>query len=221
MSQIFVSVNNSTTTPLGASASFTGVADALQSWNEIDLTVFGSPSNASGVLYFEFSRDGSIWDVSVPLVLAGLATAVPVPLRSVLPFFRVRYINGPVAQTAFRLTSVFHRAGAIRLTRFLSQAIDPNEPVDITRSVTDFQATDGTFQHVSSTQPLPVSDAAVVAQLQTLNALTPSAYDYISLGYTGSNLTTVVYKSGGAAGTVVSTLTLAYSGSLLVSVTKS
>lgn len=46
-------------------------------------------------------------------------------------------------------------------------------------------------------------------------------HDYISLGYTGSNLTSVVYKTGGSGGTTVATLTLAYSGSDLTSVTKS
>lgn len=46
------------------------------------------------------------------------------------------------------------------------------------------------------------------------------AYDYISLSYTGANLTTVVYKTGGAGGATVATLTLAYSGSTLISVTK-
>jgi|GEM_PF-3624600 len=45
--------------------------------------------------------------------------------------------------------------------------------------------------------------------------------DYISLSYTSGNLTSVVYKSGGSSGTTVATLTLAYSGSDLVSVTKS
>lgn len=60
-----------------------------------------------------------------------------------------------------------------------------------------------------------------LAQLQTLNALVPSIYDYISLSYTGSNLTGVVFKTGGSGGTTVSTLTLGYSGSDLVSVTKS
>lgn len=45
-------------------------------------------------------------------------------------------------------------------------------------------------------------------------------YDYISLGYTGSNLTTVVYKTGGSGGTTVATLTLGYSGSTLTSITK-
>lgn len=47
-------------------------------------------------------------------------------------------------------------------------------------------------------------------------------HDYIALSYTGSNLTGVVYKSGGSGGTTVATLTLAYDGSSnLTSVTKS
>lgn len=47
-------------------------------------------------------------------------------------------------------------------------------------------------------------------------------HDYVSLSYTGSNLTGVVYKTGGAGGTTVATLTLAYNGNNnLTSVTKS
>lgn len=46
-------------------------------------------------------------------------------------------------------------------------------------------------------------------------------YDYIEMAYTGSNLTTVVYKNGGSGGTTVATLTLGYDGSNnLTSVTK-
>jgi hypothetical protein len=42
------------------------------------------------------------------------------------------------------------------------------------------------------------------------------------LSYTGSNLTDVVYKTGGSSGTTVATLTLAYDGNdNLTSVTKS
>jgi len=47
-------------------------------------------------------------------------------------------------------------------------------------------------------------------------------YDYIDLSYTGTNLTGVVYKEGGASGTTVATLTLSYDGSNnLISVAKS
>jgi hypothetical protein len=54
----------------------------------------------------------------------------------------------------------------------------------------------------------------------SLSPLVPEKYDYISLSYSGSNVTQVVYKTGGASGTVVATLNLAYSGSNLTSVTK-
>jgi YD repeat-containing protein len=47
-------------------------------------------------------------------------------------------------------------------------------------------------------------------------------HDYRALGYTSGNLTSVTYKTGGAGGTTVATLTLAYDGSgNLVSMTKS
>lgn len=47
------------------------------------------------------------------------------------------------------------------------------------------------------------------------------AYDYLQNSYTSGNLTQVVYKSGGASGTTVATLTLSYDGSgNLTSVTK-
>lgn len=46
-------------------------------------------------------------------------------------------------------------------------------------------------------------------------------YDYTLLSYTGTNLTGVVFKTGGSGGTTVATLTLAYDGSSnLISVTK-
>jgi hypothetical protein len=65
--------------------------------------------------------------------------------------------------------------------------------------------------------PVPVSGTVNV-----LTGLEIPDHDYIALSYTGSNLTGVVYKTGGASGTTVATLTLAYDGSgNLTSVTKS
>ena len=54
------------------------------------------------------------------------------------------------------------------------------------------------------------------------NSLVPSTYDYIVLSdYDGANAGTVIYKVGGASGTVVATLTLTYDGSgNLLTVTK-
>lgn len=63
--------------------------------------------------------------------------------------------------------------------------------------------------------------SAIKSSSASLAGMAIPPNDYISLGYTGSNLTSVVYKTGGSSGTTVATLTLAYSGSNLISVTKS
>jgi hypothetical protein len=58
--------------------------------------------------------------------------------------------------------------------------------------------------------------------IPTVEGLSIPEHDYIDLTYTGTNLTGVVYKEGGASGTTVATLTLAYDGNdNLTSVTKS
>lgn len=68
-----------------------------------------------------------------------------------------------------------------------------------------------------SGNPVPVSGT-----VNTLEGLNVPAHDFISLGYTGGNLTSVVYKTGGSGGVTVATLALSYDGSNnLVSVTKS
>ena len=63
-------------------------------------------------------------------------------------------------------------------------------------------------------------DSTYSIAVSAFNSLVPASYDYISLTYTGDNLTGVVYKTGGSGGTTIATLTLAYSGSTLTTVTK-
>ncbi len=47
-------------------------------------------------------------------------------------------------------------------------------------------------------------------------------HDYVSCTYTGTNMTGVVYRQGGAGGTVVTTLTLTYDGNgNVLTITKS
>lgn len=56
-----------------------------------------------------------------------------------------------------------------------------------------------------------------VHRVADLNGLVPVEYDHMDLGYTGGDVTTVVYKK---SGTTVATLTLGYSGGKLVSVSR-
>lgn len=72
---------------------------------------------------------------------------------------------------------------------------------------------------VTADQGAPAADADSWP-VRDLNKLVPTEYDYIAMTYTGTNLTTVVYRQGGAAGTIVATLTLAYTGTRLDTVTR-
>lgn len=58
-----------------------------------------------------------------------------------------------------------------------------------------------------TTEQGPASTPWLVAE-QT--GLVPEEYDYVDLGYTGALLTSVVFKTGGAGGTTVATLSLTY-----------
>ena len=58
--------------------------------------------------------------------------------------------------------------------------------------------------------------------LAVVAGLSIPEHDYTALSYTGTNLTGVVYKTGGSGGTTVATLTLAYDvNDNIISVTKS
>ena len=64
------------------------------------------------------------------------------------------------------------------------------------------------------------ADAMRPVAVQIQNCLVPKNFDYIGLSYTGSDLTTVTYYSGGASGALVATLTMTYSSGVLQTVTK-
>ena len=70
------------------------------------------------------------------------------------------------------------------------------------------------------TSEIPLNPASEET-LSSVAGMNIPEHDYVGLSYTGDNLTGVVYKTGGVSGTTVATLTLAYSGSDLISVTKS
>ena len=163
-----VSSSNSNTTPLGIAGTFTGTFEDVLRYGSVAITAY---ADQAGTLYLDWSSDGTHVDqtVTIPVALGGASASAAVAAR----YLRVRYLNGAVGQTAFRLQTLY-------------------------------RGNDGGL-------------GAVVAGLQTANALVPSVYDTINLTYTGANLTGVVYKLGTVT---ISTLTLSYSGSTLTSVVR-
>lgn len=131
------SVGNSTTATLGAGATFTGTGEDVSAYAEITINIFGTPDNATGSLSFQFSPDNVNWDTQVPTSINNLNVVIPIPLRAVNKFFRVVYTNNAVVQTAFRLTTYYHRQTPGQLVRGASQVIGAFDPVTVVRALVE------------------------------------------------------------------------------------
>jgi hypothetical protein len=99
--QNIVSYNNSSTIPLAANATFTGVFENVLQYQE--LSCFCT-SDVGGTLYLDFSVDGLNVLSSFPFTSTG-STFFRTP--SSQAYARVRYINGATLQTQFSLTTIY------------------------------------------------------------------------------------------------------------------
>ena len=189
---------------------------------------------AAPILFEVFSPDG-IW-VAFHIVRHPNSSTVPTLTSTALPM-RLHIKKTSADATNLIINTACWAAGATTDLQKLNYAISDNSLVKPVRSVLTAKIPNGTYTNIDATAGgnLKVSieevdggaDIATQTTLSAVNtklgglaSLTPSVYDYISLTYTGSDLTSVVFKTGGSGGTTVSTLTLAYSGSNLISVTK-
>jgi hypothetical protein len=67
-------------------------------------------------------------------------------------------------------------------------------------------------KRISSRQFEEITIREISTPVNVLQGLNIPPHDFIEMVYTASNLTTVRYRVGGAAGTIVCTLTLTYDG---------
>jgi hypothetical protein len=103
-----LSVVNSSVTPLGSGAVFTGTAEDITGYSEIKVAVFSNVSSATDGLSLQQSPDGVNWDIlDIFTVPAGQGKTFGVGAAA--RFFRIVYTNGGSAQATFRLQTIFHR----------------------------------------------------------------------------------------------------------------
>ena len=99
---------NSTATPLGAGAVFTGTATDVTRYASANVSVFTSHASATDGLSIQQSSDGTNWDVTdtytVPATTAGNAKTYSVQVAA--QYLRVVYTNGGTLQTSFRMQTI-------------------------------------------------------------------------------------------------------------------
>ena len=141
----------STETPLGIGEDWVGEWTSTKGVQGITEIMYGLPSTATGDMFMEFSVDGTNVARSIQIVVADMLTTPPRTLGVIAAYYRVRYVNGPVAQTEFHLQTIFH-SQKVELTGRFDQALQGTEDVFLTRSVITGVGPDGVYNNINTTK---------------------------------------------------------------------
>jgi hypothetical protein len=110
MLQNFASTVNSTAATLGIGGVFTGTSESVLGYGTVTVTVFADQVSATDGLSMQQSSNGTNWDnVDVYTIPASTGKTFKADINAA--FYRTVYTNGGVAQTAFRLQTMYHQTG--------------------------------------------------------------------------------------------------------------
>jgi len=143
----YVNAGNSSTTPLGANAVFTGSAMDVTDFAVINVNVYSDVASATNGVTVQFSPDGTNWDHSHSTTYTS-PTGVGYVFNVEYKYARVVYTNSGSAQTAFRLQTI------LKPTRVQSSLLRLNQnPTDyffaeLTKSVIQGKTTAGGSSYV-------------------------------------------------------------------------
>lgn len=141
-----VSPGNSTTTPLGIGATFTGTAESCLSISHIIIMVKSDQPSATKGLKVEVSADGTTWNTleefTVPANKLKVYTLGPAGA-----FFRVRYTNNSVAQSSFLLQTTLKPFSQKASTHVISDSIADEDDAELVKAVITGVTETGVFKN--------------------------------------------------------------------------
>ncbi len=164
---------NVTTSPLLASATWTGTAEN----NEYPSIIVNIETDTDGYLYIGFSVDGTNWKEE-ELYIDHEVYSYEFKREKTAPYFRLRYVNGTTDQTFFRLYSYYtsgHRAIPIERSK------SNNEGVAIYDQDQDTFPLDLYFLQEIDTQTLTVVPVIGTYDVTLASAAAASIGDVIEL----------------------------------------
>ncbi len=149
----YISVNNTTTTPLVGDAVFTGTKDEVYGFSSVSVFIYTDVASAANGLSLELSADGINWDRKKTVTVTASVSQVHT-LSVVTRYFRVVYTNGPDDQTTVRIQSIYHSGRGIGVSSGTQQTLQPWDDVLLVRPVSDatFDRNTGQVSYESSVQ---------------------------------------------------------------------
>lgn len=224
-----VCLQNTTSTPLAAGSTFTGDWQDCLNYQEVNVSIVADKNSATNGLVFQWSADGTAvgdTDTYSYYTANGGTNYTPNPS---FRYVRMAYTNGAEAQGSFSLQTILRRGmtgGSFhRINTSLKDDADGRLQISVPKLRT------GVNTYVSQTATTAGNAKVSLEEFESsvggLWGFVKASYDYIALTYVAAGngvgeIETVTFKTGGAGGTTVATLTLAYNASNEISsVTKS
>lgn len=202
-SQSLVSSANSSTAALGIGAVFTGTSEQVQDYATIQVNIFSDQASAALGLSVQQSSNGTNWDITdtytIPASTGKIYSFVPAAR-----FYRIVYTNGAVAQTAFRLQTIFHYNYSKGSTHSLAETITTQNDAEL--NISQIRGLNGT-----SMLPL-LCDASGNLQTTIVNAL-PVPNSTVVTGSISALNGTVVFANTNAYQTVIADITGTFTAS--------
>lgn len=145
-----IDVDNSTATPLGIGATFTGEWVDITEFGIIYVNVYSDAASAVDGLNIQQSSDGSNADHDDAFTIRA-GSAKNFAINPYANYYRVVYTNGTVAQTAFRLQSKLNTSGLASSHR-IQDSISTDDDARLVKAVLTGEDPDGTFLNFQSTR---------------------------------------------------------------------
>ena len=152
-----VSTNNATTVNLGANQVYIGTGEDVTTFSSILINIISSHDSKNGGISIEFSQDNSNWDIKIlsTYIAPGNKTLI-YDIQGI--YFRIKYTNGSIAQTLFRLQCIINvnKHGAENtphMVGFDDNAYDAFHRVRVSNPFTIFQVS-----HNMGKQPMIMTE---------------------------------------------------------------
>ncbi len=165
---------NSSTSPLGISGVFTGAAFDITGYVSINVNVMSNVPSATSGVRLEVSPDGTNWDHSHSTTYTA-ATGVGYIFYAEARYARVVYTNGAVAQSFFRLQTIFKSTLTKSSLYTLSQAINSNMFAELNRSIITGETTAGGGGYVN----VKVNPSGAMVTATTIDTALPAGTNNI------------------------------------------
>jgi hypothetical protein len=207
---------NATNTPLGLNETFTGPGEDVSSFVNTDISILTDQFSAAKGLIFEWSQDNIEYNYAESFnVIPNEGQFFSLSHRA--KFFRIRYINGAVAQTKFDLSAFHYSISRSTYVQALDTDIPTRKAVEVVKSVlaaqkegapannsyTNLQAThDGKLRVALDTVVYPPISTSALVQKNNTGPSTDQNFSvpFISDVLAGNKLIAVVQQGQGSSG---------------------